>query len=135
MNRIVVGADGPLHFSGTLEVSAADGSEVRRMQEAWLCRCGASKDKPWCDGSHRAAAFEDAGQPPLGDLPPAQAGTLRLSPRLDGPLKCLGPLEVCDAQGRPVWRGSETALCRCGASAKKPFCDGTHRHNGFKAPA
>lgn len=134
MNKIVVGADGPLHFTGNLEVLGPDGSVVRRESEAWLCRCGASRDKPFCDGSHREAGFQDAGQPVQGDLAASQMGALKMSPRPDGPLKCQGPLEVCDAAGRPVWRGDETALCRCGASARKPFCDGTHRKTGFTAP-
>jgi 3-phenylpropionate/trans-cinnamate dioxygenase ferredoxin subunit len=32
-----------------------------------------------------------------------------------------------------VFAGEQTALCRCGRSAKKPFCDGTHRQIGFVA--
>lgn len=134
MNRIIIGADGPLHFTGTLEILGSGGERVKHESEAWLCRCGASQNKPYCDGSHRVAPFVDPGRPPVGEMGIVQHGAVRLSPRPDGPLKCQGPLEVCDAQERPVWRGSEAALCRCGASAKKPFCDGAHRQTGFKAP-
>lgn len=135
MNRIIISADGPLHFTGELEMTGADGTVNTQLKEAWLCRCGASQNKPHCDGSHHAAQFQDAGQLSVGELGPVRAGAVRMSPRPDGPLKCQGPLEVCDARERAVWRGSETALCRCGASARKPFCDGTHRSIGFKAHA
>lgn len=41
--------------------------------------------------------------------------------------------DLRDAQGNPVETKQTTALCRCGGSAKKPFCDGTHRTNGFSS--
>jgi len=51
-----------------------------------------------------------------------------------GPLIVRGDFELTDAEGNPVGDGKETvALCRCGASADKPFCDGTHSRGGFKA--
>jgi len=53
----------------------------------------------------------------------------------DGPLLLRGDYEVVDAAGRPVPRRRATvALCRCGGSAIKPWCDGTHKVNGFSAP-
>ncbi len=50
--------NGPLHVTGDFEVVADDGDVVFRGSEAWLCRCGASSNKPFCDGSHRASGFE-----------------------------------------------------------------------------
>jgi CDGSH-type Zn-finger protein len=46
-----------------------------------------------------------------------------------------GPISLTDADGNPVsTAGKETvALCRCGASVNKPFCDGTHSKIGFDA--
>ena len=53
--------------------------------------------------------------------------------RKNGPYLVSGPVEVRDADGN-VYPAKETvALCRCGASTKKPFCDGTHSKVGFHA--
>ena len=53
--------DGPLHVEGALEVCSASGRTITRTMETWLCRCGHSKNKPFCDGSHHAAAFQADG--------------------------------------------------------------------------
>jgi CDGSH iron-sulfur domain-containing protein 3 len=52
----------------------------------------------------------------------------------DGPLQVKGDgCEVQDAQGNPLpTKGDTFALCRCGASGNKPFCDGSHKKVGFK---
>ncbi len=53
--------------------------------------------------------------------------------RKNGPRLVSGRVEVRDADGN-VYPAKETmALCRCGASTKKPFCDGTHSKVGFRA--
>lgn len=50
----------------------------------------------------------------------------------NGPLLVKGPVTLLDAHGNPVEGASEKmALCRCGSSSNKPFCDGTHRKVGF----
>ena len=52
----------------------------------------------------------------------------------DGPLLVRGDLQLFDDDGRPVQPSRRTfALCRCGASVTKPFCDGTHSKIGFQA--
>lgn len=52
----------------------------------------------------------------------------------DGPLLVRGRPVILDADGTEISRGRGTvALCRCGASAIKPFCDGTHKVNGFRS--
>ena len=51
-----------------------------------------------------------------------------------GPLVMQGTVQLVDAQGQPVpVPGERVALCRCGHSAKKPFCDGAHRTANFQA--
>ena len=50
----------------------------------------------------------------------------------NGPLLVRGDFEIKDVHGNPVdARRGTVALCRCGGSAIKPFCDGTHKVNGF----
>jgi CDGSH-type Zn-finger protein len=49
--------DGPLQVRGNLEIISGTGRIVARVQKARLCRCGASKTKPFCDNSHVAIGF------------------------------------------------------------------------------
>jgi CDGSH iron-sulfur domain-containing protein 3 len=55
--------------------------------------------------------------------------------RENGPYKISGPITIVDAEGREfeLPEGSAVALCRCGHSANKPFCDATHKQIGFVA--
>jgi len=55
------------------------------------------------------------------------AGALRVTLRPNGPLRLDGRFEVRQPSSGLIFAGGETALCRCGQSGKKPFCDGTHR--------
>jgi CDGSH-type Zn-finger protein len=58
----------------------------------------------------------------------------KISPYPNGPYLVRGEFEVTDPDGRVIeTRRSTIALCRCGASQTKPFCDGTHKAIGFKA--
>jgi CDGSH-type Zn-finger protein len=52
----------------------------------------------------------------------------------NGPVVLTGPVVVKDAAGAVLREADRVALCRCGASATKPFCDGAHARNGFRAP-
>ncbi|MEW6130995.1 MAG: (4Fe-4S)-binding protein [Acidobacteriota bacterium] len=51
--------DGPLVVHGSLHIKGIDGNESKRAPKTAFCRCGASHNKPFCDGSHRAANFKD----------------------------------------------------------------------------
>src|SRR5688572_23520958 len=52
--------------------------------------------------------------------------------RPDGPLAITGLERLVDAQGKDIVHFQEVVkLCRCGGSMNKPFCDGTHKRNGF----
>jgi CDGSH-type Zn-finger protein len=101
---------------------------------ATLCRCGASKNKPFCDGSHHVIEFSAMGEPGSGqtDMLPVRDGMLTVDPQVDGPLQVRGNLEITSGTGRVVARVTSTYLCRCGGSAKKPFCDGTHTRIEFR---
>lgn len=49
----------------------------------------------------------------------------------NGPAKVMGPCVITMADGTIVEKPNGVSLCRCGASANKPFCDGSHKSNGF----
>lgn len=55
--------------------------------------------------------------------------------KVNGPYLIKGPVEIVDPTGQvvTVGAGKTAALCRCGGSANKPFCDGTHSKVGFQA--
>jgi CDGSH-type Zn-finger protein len=50
-----------------------------------------------------------------------------------GPYLVTGRINLVDASGNKIEAGEKFALCRCGASTNKPFCDGTHSKIGFDA--
>jgi CDGSH-type Zn-finger protein len=56
---IRVGKNGPLEINGSIDLEAAEFSELSSREHYTLCRCGQSKNKPFCDGSHHAARFRD----------------------------------------------------------------------------
>jgi CDGSH iron-sulfur domain-containing protein 3 len=62
------------------------------------------------------------------------ADKVTIKPRPNGPYVIKGPIRIVDADGTefPV-KGDTVALCRCGGSTTKPFCDGTHSKIGFQA--
>jgi CDGSH-type Zn-finger protein/uncharacterized Fe-S cluster protein YjdI len=102
---------------------------------ATLCRCGASQNKPFCDGSHAAAGFVASGEPATRPSEPlaVRNGPLDIRPQRNGPLVVSGNLEICAGTGRTVDRVTSARLCRCGGSQNKPFCDGTHARIDFQS--
>lgn len=59
-----------------------------------------------------------------------------ITPYRDGPLIVRGDFRLVDQDGAEIDPGRTTvALCRCGKSGIKPFCDGTHKRAGFSAPS
>jgi uncharacterized Fe-S cluster protein YjdI len=95
--------------------------------------------RPWInlEGTPTAAIIETVGRCPSGALtikpvatpaPPAVEITLAA----DGPLLIRGVATLTDEAGTSVVKEGAFALCRCGASANKPYCDGSHRRTEFK---
>jgi len=117
--------------------AAADLAGHGPFLRATLCRCGKSTNKPFCDNSHREAGFIATGEPATIESEPSEFrdGTLHIMPLADGPLQVVGNLEICSGTGRTVSRIENARLCRCGGSANKPFCDGTHARIGFRSEA
>ena len=130
VNLATVREAGPYAFRAALQI---DG--VPAGFRATLCRCGASKNKPYCDGSHHEIGFSATGEPPSGktDMLEVRDGVLAIDPQANGPLRVRGNLEITSGTGRVVARMTSAYLCRCGGSANKPFCDGTHTKIGFSS--
>jgi CDGSH-type Zn-finger protein len=76
---------------------------------------------------------EDDDQSEAADGVPAAA---TITPYRDGPLIVRGNFRLLDQDGGQIDPGRQTiALCRCGKSGIKPFCDGSHKRSGFSAPS
>jgi CDGSH-type Zn-finger protein/uncharacterized Fe-S cluster protein YjdI len=131
-NIVIVRENGPLTFHADLGIN---GEKVGLR--ATLCRCGLSRNKPYCDNSHIEGGFVATGEPASRETPlkiTDLTGPVEVKPVVNGPLMVTGRLEVESGTGRYVERVEKTWLCRCGHSSKKPFCDGTHKAIGFQAP-
>ena len=195
--------NGPLLVSGLQRLQWADGVAVATRPTLALCRCGASKNKPICDGSHNASGFTSAVSPdrtpdgateyrgaqitvlfnrlvcsasekcaknlpevfrksekpwiapdradtqriievvrqcPSGALRYAVAGRIGSHPQHAPAIRIArdGPYEVEGGVGLSAVAWCEGAsqdrfaLCRCGQSKNKPFCDGSHHAAGFR---
>ncbi len=133
-NTIDVRANGPLYVRGDVTIATADG-EIRLADTRMaLCRCGQSGNKPFCDNSHLAAGFADAGDVKSKESSSAAVGgMLTITPNHNGPLQVEGNVTILSSDGESVFQASKTWLCRCGGSANKPFCNGTHKRIGFQA--
>jgi CDGSH-type Zn-finger protein/uncharacterized Fe-S cluster protein YjdI len=128
VNLASIRENGPYAMRGDLRI---DGEAIG--YRATLCRCGASKNKPFCDGSHHNINFHVTGEPDSGktDMLAVRDGPLLIDPQINGPLRVRGNLEITSGTGRVVARITNANLCRCGASNNKPFCDGSHARVGF----
>jgi CDGSH-type Zn-finger protein/uncharacterized Fe-S cluster protein YjdI len=131
VNLLAIRESGPYAVRADLLLDGYPAGTYR----ATLCRCGASKNKPFCDGSHHDLPFLATGEPPTGkaDMPDVRDGPLAITPQIDGPLRVRGNLEITSGTGRVVARIEQANLCRCGASNNKPFCDSSHTRIGFKS--
>lgn len=129
-NTLTLREDGPLELTGGLALAG-----VPIGNAAKLCRCGDSATKPFCDGSHLRCGFRAPGTAEGFDAAAdcVAIGVLDLRPIQDGPLRLEGAVEVRSDAGERLGCAKRLWLCRCGDSRRKPFCDGTHKRNGFRA--
>lgn len=135
-NRIQLQKDGPVYFFGDVEVLDHEGNTVLEDTRFALCRCGASSNKPACDNSHKDMKWEADARANPEKLPSPQNGSsngrLKIKLMKNGPAILEGSyvMESNDMEPRKSDKG--VALCRCGASSTKPFCDGTHKDVNFE---
>lgn len=122
-----IAANGPLYLHGNITVQHADGTPIVADTRVALCRCGMSRNKPFCDGTHSQGFHDDgliAAQP---TAPTTAAGPLTVIVADRGPYQIDGGFALHSADGSATRMCGAAALCRCGASRHKPFCDGTHQ--------
>lgn len=194
--------DGPIKVSGLQRFYNSRGEEIRAKKTLFLCRCGASKNKPFCDGTHSQIGFDETPSPERepdrldryegkaitvldnrrvcahagfctsglpavwrGDREPwidpdgadaeAIKHTIRKCPSgalsyledseaktafhkdaevqiaRDGPYYVRGGIALEGVEQADGASSKHYALCRCGQSRNKPFCDGSHWYAGF----
>ena len=131
-NETLVANAGPLQITGNITMVKEDGS-IQYANHLSLCRCGHSGTKPVCDGQHLEKEFLHSGKiHEVSEISASQrASKITISCIKDGPITFRGRMRLHNQFGQECvkMRGS---LCRCGQSASKPFCDGSHARVGFK---
>ncbi len=133
-NEIEPAPDGPLYVRAQVRLRDPSGGEIDNPYRMALCRCGASANKPFCDGKHVEIGFSDSGQVTQSNAGTGNvglSGALEITLATNGPLLLRGPAVLCCAVTGAVMEAQKLALCRCGSSANKPFCDGSHALVGF----
>ncbi len=130
VNQIRIRENGPYAIHADVKLVGKG-----KLLRATLCRCGASANKPFCDGSHNVIEFAATGEPATRTSDPLaiRGGEIEVRPTDNGPLQLTGNIEICAGTGRTVDRVTSARLCRCGGSSTKPFCDGTHAKIGFRS--
>ena len=128
--------NGPLHVTGKLELKDSNGKVLEKSEEMFLCRCGNSNNKPYCDGQHKKDKYQDNGEfkhPPPSEDNLRNKGTLEINIQANGPLILKGIVCIQDSTQQVNIIRKVGTLCRCGHSSNSPFCDGTHSKIDFIA--
>lgn len=132
--------DGPLLMVGDLDVRDADGEQIAHETRLTLCRCGLSRNQPFCDNSHRRRGWTSGPtSEPNNTLPEPRDGAddepTRVTALQDKSLDLRGHLKIYHSDGRPLAEAGRVLLCRCGQSRNKPFCDTSHEDADFRTRA
>ncbi len=126
IGRIEVLDDGPLVAEGLDKLDNSKGDELGIKEKVALCRCGASGNKPYCDGSHKRIAFSSKVEKDKPGALSIDDGGNEIKVLKNGPYEVRGCLlDIKAPMG--LSRDKPYYLCRCGASGNKPFCDGSHK--------
>jgi len=134
-NTILLTMNGPSYLRGDFTIVNGAGELVVNDTRAALCRCGGSANKPFCDNTHRKNGFiaPNTVAEPQTITEILDSGKLHIETTTNGPLHITGNFTVLNGNGKPIYQGTDETFCRCGGSANKPFCDGTHEKIGFVA--
>lgn len=133
-NTITISSDGPLYVKGDVRITDPVGETILEDTRVALCRCGRSRNKPLCDGSHEEAEFRAEGALTEAQLAESGEGTsdggeLVIRAADPGPLAIRGSAEIRGEHSASCGHVRVGALCCCGKSKNKPFCDGSHAEN------
>ncbi|CAN5399218.1 CDGSH iron-sulfur domain-containing protein [soil metagenome] len=134
-NRVLMQKDGPVYMFGDIEVQDHEGRVILKDTRFALCRCGASKNKPACDNSHQDFDFSagtDADPSKLPEPSAEEHDKLIVKLMKNGPAILEGTYTVESKTIDPQTSDKGVALCRCGSSSTKPFCNGKHKEIGFE---
>ena len=107
-----------------------------------LCRCGETKKRPFCDGTHRDIPYDYQITAPLANAVTKDVYDLEKDENTDeeavvlrdkktGKLSGIivrGNIQIESEEGKPYERRKMVVLCNCGHSKNKPYCDGTHEN-------
>lgn len=135
-NAIIISPDGPVYLRGNIEIRNAEDETLLKDTRVALCRCGQSQNKPLCDNSHSQVSFRAPASFAHDKLQPAETAEEQADPLIiklmkNGPALVSGLYHVYSIADQPVVSTRNIALCRCGGSSTKPFCDGTHKEIDF----
>ncbi len=131
-NEALITNGGPLQISGNITLVHEDG-RVQYTNHLSLCRCGYSRSKPVCDEQHVDMEFLHSGK--ISEVSEvaktSRPSKVTFSCVKDGPIKFRGRLRLHNKFGQECVK-MHGSICRCGHSASKPFCDGSHSRVDFK---
>jgi CDGSH-type Zn-finger protein/uncharacterized Fe-S cluster protein YjdI len=134
-NRVKLNTNGPVYFFGDIEVQDHEGNTVLEDTRFALCRCGGSSNKPACDNSHKKLNWKANADADKSKMPEPKENTgnkLLIKLMQNGPAILEGMYTMESPQIGEHTSDKGVALCRCGGSSTKPFCDGTHKNIGFE---
>lgn len=134
-NSIMVRPNGPLICMGDTAITLLDTDErlILKDKEFALCRCGLSKNKPFCDGTHKKEGavitqlFTDERKEAIDDV----NDSLTIKVKKNAMYIIQGPVTIFSRDGLSETTRTKAALCRCGQSDEKPFCDRKHKKCEF----
>jgi CDGSH-type Zn-finger protein/uncharacterized Fe-S cluster protein YjdI len=134
-NRVKLNVNGPVYFFGDIEVQDHEGNVILTDTRFALCRCGASGNKPACDNSHKKnnwKADASADKSKIPEIDEEEHDKLLIKLMKNGPAILEGAYTLESPEIGEHTTDKGIALCRCGGSSTKPFCDGTHKQIGFQ---
>src|SRR5206468_4039133 len=149
--RLACLPNGPYYLLNDMQASPvpnlvrATGAPCATVRGVALCRCGGSKNKPFCDGTHSTNGFSDrkladskANRRESYAIDDMEAKPPERPPKVvvtdNGPYAVSGGIELMNVEFGDGASREHYTLCRCGASANKPFCDGSHFRIEFRDP-